>query len=97
MLFTIGMYATLDSTGIKEIGNQQRRLKPGTHGIEVKSSACKVDDTFRGPMSVEQMKQVGVCRLIAHRIVAIEGGQSLTRSSAWQMLIAFVVEQITDV
>src|SRR5580692_12972625 len=56
MLLAVVGYAALDAAGIKEVGDQERRLKPGAYGIEVEGSAAKAEDGFGSPVSPEQME-----------------------------------------
>src|SRR5450755_1105254 len=43
------------------------------------------------------MQQVGIQRLVADRVIAVKGGQTLTRSGAGNVLIPLVVKQISNV
>jgi len=56
MLFAIIRYAALDAAGIKQVGDEERGLKPSAYWIEVKGSTAEVEDGFGSPVTAEQMK-----------------------------------------
>ena len=97
MLLAVVVHAALDATRIKEIRDQQRGFKPGSHGIEMKRSTPEVEDSLGSPLTAEQMEQVSVYSLIANGIVAIKGRQSLARSGAGDVLVPFVAEEVSDI
>src|SRR5580704_2602493 len=97
MLLAVVVHAALDATRIKEIRDQQRGFKPGSHGIEMKRSTPEVEDSLGSPLTAEQVEQVSVYSLIANGIVAIKGRQSLARSGAGDVLVPFVAKEVSDI
>ena len=97
MLLAVVVDAALDASRTKKVGNQDRGLKPRSHGIKMESSSPEIQHTFRSPMAAEHVEQVAVHRLVPHGVVAVEGWQALTRSGARYVLFAVVVEQVSNI
>src|ERR1700693_524552 len=97
MLLTVVGNASLDSPRIKKVGNQDSRLEPRPCRIKVEDSSSEVHDALGRPAAAEHMKQIGVQRLVLHGVVAVEGGQALTRRGARYVLFAVVIEQVSNI
>ena len=89
--------AALDSSRIKKVGNQDRRLKSGSHRIKMEGPSREAEYALRRPVAAKHMQQVRRRATGPAPDYCDSRRQSLARRGAWDVLFAIVVEQISDV